>query len=159
MKIRRVVMKTCMTLTRAEVVAAHMAISIMWIEHKLEHDPEAEPLLSALLKFNTAVQAWGSENTAKQVYIDEEVTRTREHIAIDTVEALTAKAKVKMEVLVNWKCFCDSHAESCRFCQGTGQMKRWMPAKFLNYLKGSSFSVVALRKVGSWRKAPAPSKT
>jgi len=152
-------MKTCMTLTRAEVVAAHMAISIMWVEHKLEHDPQAEPLLSALMKFNTAVRNWGSDNTAKQVYVDEANLRNREHVAIDTVEALTTKSKVKMEVLVHWKCFCESRGESCRYCEGSGYMKRWMPAKFLTYFKGSSFSVVALRKVGSWRKTPVPSKT
>ncbi len=152
-------MKTCMTLTRAEVVAAHMAISIMWIEHKLEHDPQAEPLLSALMKFNAAVRTWGSENTAKQVYIEEALS-SKEHIAVEAVEALTTKSKVKMEVLVHWRCFCDPPAESCRFCQGSGQMKRWVPAKFLTYFKGSSFSVVALRKVGSWRKAPVrPAKT
>ncbi len=151
-------MPTCMTLTRAEVVAAHMAISIMWIEHKLEHDPQAEPLLSALMKFNTAVRTWGSENTARQVYVDEDITN-KDHIAIETVEALTAKAKVKMEVLVHWKCFCDPPVESCRFCEGSGFMKRWMPAKFLPYFKGSSFSVVALRKVGSWRKASVRPKT
>jgi hypothetical protein len=150
-------MMTCMTLTRAEVVAAHMAISIMWVEHQLEHDPQAEPLLSALMKFNTAVQTWGSENTPKQVYVDEDL-RNKDHIAIEAVEALTAKAKVKMEVLVQWKCFCNPPAESCRFCEGTGQMKRWMPARFLHYLKGSSFSVMALRKVGSWRRTPRPPK-
>jgi len=151
-------MMTSMTLTRAEVVAAHMAISIMWIEHKLEHDPEAEPLLSALQKFNTAVRTWGGENTAKQVYVDEELTKNKEHIAVEAVEALTSKAKVKMEVLVDWNCFCDPPSESCRFCQGSGHMKRWMPAKLLTYFKGSSFSVVALRKVGSWRKAPGTAK-
>jgi len=150
---------TCMTLTRAEVDAAHMAISIMWIEHELEHDPEAEPLLSALLKFNTAVRTWGGENTAKQVYVAEEVTRNKERVTIEAVEALPSKAKVKMELLVQWKCFCDPPSEACCFCQGSGHMKRWMPAKLLTYLKGSSFSVVALRKVGSWRQAPAPSKT
>jgi hypothetical protein len=148
---------TSMTLTRAEVVAAHMAISIMWIEHKLECDPQAEPLLSALMKFNTAVQNWGGDNTAKQVYVKEE-NWNKDHIAIEAVEALTSKAKVKMEVLVHWRCICEPPSESCRFCQGSGHMKRWMPAKFLTYLKGSSFSVMALRKVGSWRKASVPPK-
>ena len=145
-----------LTLTRAELVAVHMAMSIMWIEHKLEDDPEAEPLLSALTKFNTAVRTWGGEGTAKLIYVAGENTRSKKHI---TTDALTEKAKGKMEVLVHWKCFCEPLSASCRFCRGKGHIEHWMPAKFLTYLKGNSFLIVARRKIGSWWKVPVRSKT
>ena len=93
-----------LTLTRAELVAVHMAISIMWIDHKLEDDPEAEPLLSALMKFNTAIQTWGGEGTAKLTYVAGENTRSKKPIKTD---ARAKKAKGTMEVLVHWKCFCE----------------------------------------------------
>ena len=148
-------MMTRLTLTRAELVAAHMAMSIMWFEHKLEDDPEAEPLLSAMMKFNTAVRTWGGEGTAELVCVVGENTRIKKHIKTD---ARTGKAKGNTEVLVHWKCFCDPLSKSCRFCRGSGHIERWMPAKFLTYLKGSSFLIVARRKVGSWLKGPVRSK-
>jgi len=134
-----------LTLTRAELVAVRMAISIMWVEHKLEDDPEAEPLLSALMKFNTAVRTWGGEGTAKLTYVAGENTRSKKHMKTD---ALTEKAKGTMEVLVNWKCFCTPLSAFCRFCRGRGHIEHWMPAKFMAFLQGNSFLIVARRKVG-----------
>jgi hypothetical protein len=133
-----------LTLTRAELVAVHMAISIMWIDHKLEDDPEAEPLLSALMKFNTAIQTWGGEGTAKLTYVAGENTVSKKHIKTD---ALTEKATGTMEVLVHWRCFCEPLSASCRFCRGKGHIEHWMPARFMTYLQGNSFLIVARRKV------------
>jgi hypothetical protein len=144
-------MVTRMTLTRAELVAAHMAMNFLWIEHGLERDPEAAPLLSALMKFYCAVRTWDGEDTVKLVCVAGENTRNKKQIGI---EAAAAKAKVKREVLVHWKCFCRPPAESCSFCRGSGHLERWMPAKLLAYLKGGSFSIVARRKVGFWWKVP-----
>jgi hypothetical protein len=149
-------MATRMILTRAELVAAHMAMNFLWIEHGLERDPDAEPLLSALMKFYYAVRTWDGENTVKLVCVAGENTRNEKHIG---VEAATVKAKVKMEVLIHWNCFCGPPAESCSFCRGSGHLERWMPAKLLAYLKGGSFSIVARRKVGSWLKVPRRPKT
>jgi hypothetical protein len=149
-------MVTRMTLTRAELIAAHMAMNFLRIEYGLERDPEAEPLLSALMKFYYAVRTWDGEDTVKLVCVAGENTSSNKHVKIG---AATAKAKVKMEVLVHWRCFCKAPTESCSFCRGRGHLERWMPAKLLAYLKGGSFSIVARRKVRSWWKVPQRPKT
>jgi hypothetical protein len=61
-------MMILLTLISAELVAAHMAMSILWIEHRLQRDPEAEPLLRALMKFYYAVRTWDGEDTVKLVW-------------------------------------------------------------------------------------------
>jgi hypothetical protein len=55
-----------MTLTRAELVAAQMAMGIMWFE--LEDNPESKPLQSALMKFHAALSAWDGEGEATLVW-------------------------------------------------------------------------------------------
>jgi hypothetical protein len=51
-----------MKLTRAEVVAAQMAMGVMWFE--LEDNAESKSLQSALMKFQTALSAWDGEGDA-----------------------------------------------------------------------------------------------
>ena len=51
-----------MKLTRAEVVAAQMAMGAMWFE--LEDNAESTPLQSALMKFQTALSAWDGQGDA-----------------------------------------------------------------------------------------------
>jgi hypothetical protein len=54
------------TFTRAELVAAQMAMGLMWIEHQHEpHDPQLQPLHSAMIKLNTVLETWDGENDAK----------------------------------------------------------------------------------------------
>ncbi len=52
-----------------------------------------------------------------------------------------------MEVLARWKCFCMPPRESCRFCQGSGHIDRWMPADLLAYIKDKTYVIIARRKV------------
>jgi hypothetical protein len=52
-----------------------------------------------------------------------------------------------MEVLVRWKCSCMTPLESCRFCQGSGHIDRWMLADLLGYIKEKTYVIIARRKV------------
>jgi hypothetical protein len=62
-------MITTVTFTRAELVAAQMAIGLMWIEHQHEqHDPQLQPLHSALIKLNTVLQTWDGEIDAELIW-------------------------------------------------------------------------------------------
>jgi hypothetical protein len=51
-----------------------------------------------------------------------------------------------MEVLVRWKCLCIKLTESCRFCQGSRHIDRWMPADLLAYIKDKTYVIIARRK-------------
>jgi hypothetical protein len=55
--------------------------------------------------------------------------------------------RLKMEVLVRWKCFCMTPWESCQFCRGSGHIDRWMPADLLKYVKNRTYLVLARRDV------------
>ena len=55
--------------------------------------------------------------------------------------------RLKMEVLVRWMCFCMTPWESCRYCQGSGHIDRWMPADLLKYVKDRTYLILARRKV------------
>jgi hypothetical protein len=136
-------------LTRAELLAMHLAMGLMWMEHKLEHDPEARPLRSALMKFNTAFGTWDGEGTAKLVLVAGENSTNPEHIKYDV---LSFQPKVKREVLagevqVQWNCFCKALTESCQFCRGCGHIDQWMPADMLGYLKDRTYLVRGRRDV------------
>jgi hypothetical protein len=136
-------------LTRAELLAMHLAMGLIWIEHKLEHDPEARPLRSALTKFDTAFGTWDGEGSAKLVLVADENAMNQEHTKFDV---LPLQPKVKREVLagevqVQWNCFCKALTESCRFCRGCGHINQWMPAHMLGYLKDRTFLVRGRRVV------------
>ena len=55
--------------------------------------------------------------------------------------------RLKMEVLVRWRCFCSTPWESCRYCEGSGVIDRWMPADLLKYVKNRTYLILARRNV------------
>ena len=55
--------------------------------------------------------------------------------------------RLKMEVLVRWKCFCITPWKSCDFCRGSGHIDRWMPADWLKYVKNRTYLILARRDV------------
>ena len=131
-------------LTRGELFAAHFAMAITCNEHKLEHDPDAKPMHSALMKFNTALQNWDGERTAKLILVAGETIMNNEHTNVLTVPA---QVKVKGEFLVQWNCFCKPSSDACQFCRGSSHIERWMPARLLTYFKDTSYMVLGRRKV------------
>ncbi len=133
-------------LTRAELLAAHLAMVITWSEHKLEHDPEAKPMRSALMKFNTALENWDGERTARLVFVAGENIMNNEHMKIDVL-TVPAKVKEKGEFLVQWNCFCKPSSDSCLFCRGSSHIERWMPARLLTYFKDTSYLILGRRNV------------
>ena len=54
---------------------------------------------------------------------------------------------LNLELLVRWKCFCMTPWESCRYCQGSGHIDRWMPADLLKYVKDRTYLILARRNV------------
>jgi len=143
MKMLRVV------LTRAEVLAMHLAMGLLWIEHKLDHDPDARPLRSALMKFNTALGPWDGESSARLVLVAGKNGVNQEHIKLD-VRSLPALVQRKVpagEVHVQWNCFCKSPLESCQFCRGCGYVDQWLPANMLTYLKERTYHIRGHRNV------------
>ena len=133
-------------LTRGELFAAHLAMAITWNEHQLAHDPEAKPMHSALMKFNTALQNWDGERTAKLILVAGETIMNNEHTKIDVL-TVRAQVKVKGEFLVQWNCFCKPSSDACQFCRGSSHIERWMPARLLTYFKDTSYMVLGRRKV------------
>lgn len=136
-------------LTRAELLAMHLAMGLVWIEHKLEHDPEARPLRSALTKFDTAFGTWDGEGTAKLVLVADENATNQDCIKGDV---LNLQPEVKREdaageIQVQWSCYCKALTESCRFCRGCGHIDQWMPANMLGYLKDRTYLVRGRRDV------------
>jgi hypothetical protein len=131
-------------LTRAELLAAHLAMIITWSEHRLEHDPEAKPMRSALMKFNTALENWDGERTARLVFVAGENIMNNEHMKIDVL-TVPAQVKAKGECLVQWNCFCKPSSDSCRFCRGSSHIERWMPARLLTYFKDKSYLILGRR--------------
>ena len=137
-------------LTRGELFAAHLAMAITWNEHKLAHDPEAKPMHSALMKFNTALENWDGDRTAKLVLAAGENTMNNEHTTKIDVPTVPAQVKVKGEFLVQWNCFCKpSSSDACQFCRGSSHIERWMPARLLTYFKDTSYLVLSRRNVGA----------
>ena len=138
-------------LTRAELLAIHLAMGLMWVEHKLEDDPEARPLQTALMKFNTAFGTWDGESTAKLVLVAGEKATPQEHIKCDVLSLhLQTEAKTEVmagEVQIQWNCFCNALTESCQFCQGRGHIDQWMPANMLGYLKNRTYLVRGRRDI------------
>ncbi|HEY3197031.1 MAG TPA: hypothetical protein VGJ57_03365 [Nitrospirales bacterium] len=128
-------------LTRAELIAAHLAIGLTWIEHRLDLDPDAKPLWRALKKFNTALDTWECGGTANLVSVGGGALKEE---GIKTA-MLPSQAKVKKEILVQWNCFCHAPNEACRYCRGSGHIKRWMPARLVGYLKDTTYMIVARR--------------
>ena len=131
-------------LTRGELFAAHFAMAITCIQHNLDDDPEAKPMHSALMKFNTALQNWDGERTAKLILVAGETIMNNEHTNVLTVPA---QVKVKGEFLVQWNCFCKPSSDACQFCRGSSHIERWMPARLLTYFKDTSYMVLGRRKV------------
>ena len=131
-------------LTRAELIAAHLAMGVMWIEHKLECDPDAKPLWSALTKFNAALETWDGEGTAKLVLVAGGAVQDEGKTGM-----LTSQAKMKKEVLVQWNCFCQPPIESCRFCRGSGHIERWMPTRLVTYLSDTTYMILDRREVSA----------
>ena len=143
-------------LTRGELFAAHLAMAITWNEHKLQHDPEANPMHSALMKFNTALENWDGDRTARLVFVAAENTLNNEHAKVD-VHTIPAEVKLKGEFLVQWNCFCKPSSDSCRFCRGSNYIERWMPARLLTYFKDTSYLILNRRDIEASHKAIAPS--
>ena len=133
-------------LTRAELIAAHLATGVMWLEHESDSDPGAKPLWSALTKFNAALETWDGGGTAKLVLVAGGAIREEERIKTGMP---TAQAKVKKEVLVQWNCFCEPPLESCRFCRGSGHIERWMPARLVTYLNDTTYMILGRRDVNA----------
>jgi hypothetical protein len=143
MKMLRVV------LTRAELLAMHLAMGLLWIEHKLEHDPDARPLRSALIKFHRALGAWDGESDARLVLVAGENVVSQEQIKLD-VRSLPAEVKKEPlvgEVHVQWNCFCKSPLESCQFCRGCGHLDQWLPANMLTNLNKRTYQILGRRHV------------
>ena len=143
-------------LTRGELFAAHLAMAITWNEHKLARDPEAKPMQSALMKFNTALENWDGDRTARLVFVAAENTLNNEHAKVD-VHTIPAEVKLKGEFLVQWNCFCKPSSDSCRFCRGSNYIERWMPARLLTYFKDTSYLILNRRDIEASHKAIAPS--
>jgi hypothetical protein len=133
-------------LTRAELLAAHLAMAITWSEHKLERDPEAKPMHSALMKFNTALENWDGERTAKLVFVAGENIMNNKRIKIDVL-TVPVQVKGKGEFLVQWNCFCKPSSDSCPFCRGSSHIESWMPARLLTYFKDKSYQILGHRNV------------
>ena len=133
-------------LTRGELFAAHFAMAITCIQHNLDDDPEAKPMHSALMKFNTALENWDGERTAKLVLVAGETIMNNEHTKIDVL-TVPAQVKVKGEFLVQWNCFCKPSSDACQFCRGSSHIERWMPARLLTYFKDTSYLVLSRRNV------------
>jgi hypothetical protein len=133
-------------LTRGELFAAHFAMAITCIQHKLEDDPEAKPMHSALMKFTSALENWDGERTAKLVLVAGETIMNNEPTKIDVL-TFPAQVKVKGEFLVQWNCFCKPSSDACPFCRGSSHIERWMPARLLTYFKDTSYMVLGRRKV------------
>jgi len=55
--------------------------------------------------------------------------------------------RLKMEVRVRWKCFCNTHQESCQFCRGTSHIDRWIPVGLLKHVKNRTYLILARRDV------------
>jgi hypothetical protein len=53
--------------------------------------------------------------------------------------------RLRMEILVRWKCFCITPWESCQYCHGSGHIDRWMPADLLKYVKNRTYLILARR--------------
>ena len=134
-------------LTRGELFAAHLAMAITWNEHKLAHDPEAKPMHSALMKFNTALENWDGDRTAKLVLVTGENTMNSEHATKIDVLTVPAQVKVKGEFLVQWNCFCKPSSDACQFCRGSSHIEHWMPARLLAYFKDTSYLILGRRNV------------
>jgi hypothetical protein len=58
-----------------------------------------------------------------------------------------ATKRLQMEVLVRWKCFCSIPWETCRYCEASGHIDRWMPADLLKYVKNRTYLILARRNV------------
>ena len=134
-----------MILTRAELIAAYLAMGLIWVEHKLDLDPDAKPLGSVLTKFSAALKTWEGEGTAKLVLV------AGGPIQGESVKSgmLAAQAKVKKEVLVQWNCFCQPPLESCQYCRGSGHIERWMPARLVSYLSDTTYTILNRRAVNA----------
>ena len=129
-------------LTRAELIAAHLAMGVTWVEHKLDRDPDAKPLRSVLTKFHNALENWNGEGTAKLVLVPGAIRQEERIKAV-----LPTQTKAKKEVLVQWKCFCQPPIESCRFCRGSGHIERWMPARLVGYFNDTTYMILGRRDV------------
>jgi hypothetical protein len=134
-------------LTRGELFAAHLAMAITWNEHKLQHDPEAKPMHSALMKFNTALENWDGDRAAKLLLVNAENTINKEHTKITDVLTVPAQVKVQGEFLVQWNCFCKPSSDACQFCRGSSHIERWMPARLLTYFKDTSYLILGRRNL------------
>jgi hypothetical protein len=143
MKMLRVV------LSRAELIAMHLAMGLLWVEHQLDHDSDAKSLRSALTKFHTALRTWDGETNARLVMVAGKNGVNQEHIKVD-VRSLPVEVKRKVpagEVHVQWSCFCKSPLESCQFCRGCGYVDQWLPANMLTYLKERTYQILGHRNV------------
>jgi hypothetical protein len=142
MKMLRVV------LTRAELLAMHLATGLLWIEHKLDRDPDAKPLRSAMTKFHMALGTWDGESNARLVMVAGKTDMCLQAIKLD-VQNLPAEVRQPLagEVHVQWSCFCKSPLESCRFCRGCGHLDQWLPANMLTYLNERTYQVLGRRNV------------
>jgi hypothetical protein len=136
-------------LTRAELLAMHLAMGLLWVEHQLDHDPDAKPLRSALIKFHTALRTWDGESNARLVMVAGKNDMHPQPIKLDV---RTLPVEVKREPLtgeahVQWNCFCKSTLESCPFCRGCGYLDQWLPANMLTFLNQRTYRILGRRHV------------
>ena len=100
---------------------------------------------SALMKFNTALENWDGDRTAKLLLVNAENTMNKEHTKITDVLTVPVQVKVKGEFLVQWNCFCKPSSDACQFCRGSSHIERWMPARLLTYFKDTSYLILGRR--------------
>jgi hypothetical protein len=152
-------------LSRAELLAMHLAMGLLWVEHKLDHDPEAKPLRSALTKFHTVLGTLDGESNARLVMVagkNDMHAQTFSHppapgrptpaslpvkLDIRSLPAEVKKERAAGEVHVQWNCFCKSPLESCGFCRGCGYLDQWLPANMLTYLNERTYQILERRSV------------
>ena len=150
-------------LTRAELLAMHLAMGLLWVEHQLDHDPDAKSLRSALIKFHTALRTWDGESNARLVMVagkNDMRPQPSSHppaagrprpaslpvkLDVRTLPAEVKRAPLTGEAHVQWSCFCNSTLESCQFCRGCGYLDQWLPATMLTYLNERTYRILGRR--------------
>ena len=73
------------------------------------------------------------------------ISHIQQRIAASNPNAKGTKRRLKLEVLLRWKCFCTTPRESCQFCRGSGHIDRWIPADLLKYVKNRTYLILARR--------------
>ena len=75
------------------------------------------------------------------------ISHIQQRIAASNPNAGETKRRLKLEVLLRWKCFCITPRESCDFCRGSGHIDRWIPVGLLKFVKNRTYLILARRDV------------